>query len=612
VAEDVGALVARVIADQAGFRSDMAAMARMVETNTAKMNASLARIGKASDALSGSFRVITRVAAAFGVAISGRAVAQFSMQAINAAAELQNLSVRLNASVESLSELQHVARVNDIEFASFSKSLQTMAKNFGEASKGSRGMQDTFRQLGIDFRLLSASTVDVQLEAVAEALARTSDEGQRAALAQEVLGRGGAEMLQAFGDGAEGVRKLRQELRDLNGVTSGETAKAADDAKDAIDRLSASTLGLKNALAAELAPALASATDWLREAFFPTDSEALITGTTARIKKIQEEISAEASKQVDQLAARDNVGWIDRLLGLDEAEWDRRIAETRDRMAALARQHQQATAGLAGITSPGSTAAGTIPGLVTPGSGGDGLADIEVAAERIEVMRSMEQMFQTQIREQRDTAMAENVARMQQEVAAWDEFVQERKAQEADLAAYQSDVRLTTLSQTGSAFETLMSLSQGHSKKMFQLAKAGAIANAVVFAYEGIARTMKEYPYPYNIAMAAAHGVAAFAQVQRIRATSFGGGGTASLGAAASPSMGSSGSAGMQQSQSSQNAITPHKKDVIEIHLHGDFYGFDDYMERRLVEAFSHAVNDRDVVFIRSDSAQGRLLAAGA
>src|SRR5262245_40142061 len=107
MSDQIGTLFAQVVADQAGFRSDMAAMARTVQSTTAQMNANLARIGKASDAVAGSFRLVTRVAAAFGVALSARALLQFTSQSINAAAELQNLSVRLNASVESLSELQY-------------------------------------------------------------------------------------------------------------------------------------------------------------------------------------------------------------------------------------------------------------------------------------------------------------------------------------------------------------------------------------------------------------------------------------------------------------------------------------------------------------------------
>lgn len=64
-------------------------------------------------------------------------------------------------------------------------------------------------------------------------------------------------------------------------------------------------------------------------------------------------------------------------------------------------------------------------------------------------------------------------------------------------------------------------------KAMFELNKAAGIANAIVSAYEGISKTLGAYPYPINIALAAAHAAAAFAQVSAIKSQSFSSGGGA-------------------------------------------------------------------------------------
>lgn len=80
-------------------------------------------------------------------------------------------------------------------------------------------------------------------------------------------------------------------------------------------------------------------------------------------------------------------------------------------------------------------------------------------------------------------------------------------------------------------FGELAALSSGvaqHSRKMFELNKIAGIAEAILSAHTGIARTLAAYPYPINIALAAAHGIAAFAQVQAIAGTQFGGGGVGS------------------------------------------------------------------------------------
>lgn len=88
--------------------------------------------------------------------------------------------------------------------------------------------------------------------------------------------------------------------------------------------------------------------------------------------------------------------------------------------------------------------------------------------------------------------------------------------------------KMTMAQQTQTVLGELVNMTAGiaqHSRKAFEINKAAGIANAVVNAYVGISKTLSSYPYPWNIALAAAHGVAAFAQINAIRSQSFQGGG---------------------------------------------------------------------------------------
>lgn len=76
-----------------------------------------------------------------------------------------------------------------------------------------------------------------------------------------------------------------------------------------------------------------------------------------------------------------------------------------------------------------------------------------------------------------------------------------------------------------SAMSNFADLTSGlaqHSKTWFEINKAAGIATAISNAYIGISRTLAAYPFPFNVALAAAHAVVAFAQVQAIRSSSFG------------------------------------------------------------------------------------------
>jgi hypothetical protein len=90
--------------------------------------------------------------------------------------------------------------------------------------------------------------------------------------------------------------------------------------------------------------------------------------------------------------------------------------------------------------------------------------------------------------------------------------------------------RMSMLQQAKTIFGELSNITAGvsqHNKKLFNLNKVAGIANAVVNAYIGISKTLAAYPFPFNVALAAAHAAAAFAQVSAIRSATFGGGGGA-------------------------------------------------------------------------------------
>lgn len=110
------------------------------------------------------------------------------------------------------------------------------------------------------------------------------------------------------------------------------------------------------------------------------------------------------------------------------------------------------------------------------------------------------------------------------------EQFEEKRAAAEERSMTQSE-KFTAMSwqnKTETIFGELSALSAGvstHSRKMFELNKVAGIAEAIINAYTGISKTLSAYPYPVNLAMAAAHAISAFAQVSAIQSTTFEGGG---------------------------------------------------------------------------------------
>ena len=74
-------------------------------------------------------------------------------------------------------------------------------------------------------------------------------------------------------------------------------------------------------------------------------------------------------------------------------------------------------------------------------------------------------------------------------------------------------------------FGTLSGLMSSENKRLFEIGKAGAIGTALINTYKGISESLAKYPMPWAGAMAAAHAAVGFANVAKIKSTTFGGGG---------------------------------------------------------------------------------------
>lgn len=157
----------------------------------------------------------------------------------------------------------------------------------------------------------------------------------------------------------------------------------------------------------------------------------------------------------------------------------------------------------------------------------------------------------------------------------------------------------------------LVALQGSGSKKMFKIGKAAGIADALISTYKGVAKAM-ELPWPLNLAVAASNLAFGMMQVQKIRATKFGGGGGGG-GGSASPSS-SSVSASIPKDISAvpaandavaDGATAPETR--VQVVINGNVSGND---ARRLVDEMVDIINQDDVVLISPTSRNGQELAA--
>lgn len=200
-----------------------------------------------------------------GLAVAATALAALTWQSIQMADQLDEMSMRLGISTETLSGWGYAAKMSGTDLESLSGAIPKLSKNLAAAAdEGSKAGQ-LFKALGIDVKDASGNLRDVEdvLPEIADRFKTLKNDTTEAALAQELFGKSGANMLEFLNRGSEGIAELSDRAAELGLIISGDTAQAATEFMDSIEDLKAITAAFGLDIAEILLPHLQDLVDWL-------------------------------------------------------------------------------------------------------------------------------------------------------------------------------------------------------------------------------------------------------------------------------------------------------------------------------------------------------------
>lgn len=205
----------------------------------------------AAQSLAGRLRIISVAAAgaAAGLALAVRGQ-------LNAADDMIKTADRIGLSVESLSQLEHAASLSGVSMQTFTGAMQRLARTAVESAADLHRLGVATRDSSGQMRPMEAILMDV-----ADRLAAMPPGAERTALAIQLLGRSGAELIPMLQGGSAALRAMMAEADALGLTLSTRTARAAEQFNDNISRLQRQFTGITRMLMAELAPALAAISD---------------------------------------------------------------------------------------------------------------------------------------------------------------------------------------------------------------------------------------------------------------------------------------------------------------------------------------------------------------
>jgi hypothetical protein len=248
-----------------------------LQANTASFVSGLDKAGQISlTSMNNIEKAFTSMAATAGAAITAveGALAALLDQQVNNAARLYDMAQATGVSVDALSGLEYVAKQSGISAESLDKALEKLGKSLDKAVSGGVNSTNAFKTLGVTItdangKLLPTTTI---LESLANKFQSFKDGPEKTALAIQIFGKAGADLVPLLNRGSAGIDDLLKEAQRLGVVIGDDTASAAKQFQESMNKVTAAVEGAANSMLTKLLPSIQMVIDNVAAGAEETDS----------------------------------------------------------------------------------------------------------------------------------------------------------------------------------------------------------------------------------------------------------------------------------------------------------------------------------------------------
>ena len=196
------------------------------------------------------------LAGALATYLSADAFAGFIKSQINAMDAFNDMSERTGVAVEELSKLSYAAKLSDVTIEQLQMGLTKLNKGIAETANGTGEVSKSFSAMGISVKNADGSLKNSAqvLNDIAEKFATYQDGANKSALAIQIFGKSGAELIPLLNQGSDGLKRMGDELERLGGVVTADAAKNAGLFNDNMDKLGVTVSALGKSFANSILP----------------------------------------------------------------------------------------------------------------------------------------------------------------------------------------------------------------------------------------------------------------------------------------------------------------------------------------------------------------------
>lgn len=216
---------------------------------------------KSLSSAEGRANLFNKAALGIGAAIGGVITAATASAAvfINNADELSKLSQKVGISTEELSKLKYAADLSGVSMGGLQTGLTKLANTADAAASGSKEANNAFKKLGVSVKDAGGNVKSSNslFEELAERFSKMPDGVEKTALAMDIFGKSGADLIPLLNSGADGLKDMGDEAAKFGAIVDGDAAKASEELNDNLGKLKGVFSGLINTGLQPILPLLA-------------------------------------------------------------------------------------------------------------------------------------------------------------------------------------------------------------------------------------------------------------------------------------------------------------------------------------------------------------------
>ena len=244
---------------------------RQVRGLDSKLDGLKGRAGGISGVFGGFSPKLLAAGAAIGVVtVAATALTKAVTASLNRFDDIGKSATRLGTSTEFVQKLGFAAEQSGTSFEKVESAILRAAKNLeSPALTENSPAVKSLAALGLNLDYIRSLSPEQQFRTLADAIAGIEDPTRRSAIAQELFGRSGAELIPLLEGGSAGLDKLGREFENTGRLIDEKAIRQGEQFNDTMNVINQTVLAVRDQFVAALLPTLQRLADMFQQKIVP-------------------------------------------------------------------------------------------------------------------------------------------------------------------------------------------------------------------------------------------------------------------------------------------------------------------------------------------------------